>query len=414
MTGAATKRERVFSGIQPSGEIHVGNYLGALKTWVSLLDTHECIFSIVDYHALTGPSVPAEMPGRVFEAVVASVACGLDPARCVISVQSHLPEHAELCWLFNTVTPLGSLFRMTQFKDKSRGALRRQVDAGGAKASGKEITRVSQQLRALVHGVHDRLGPLDEAASTLKGKPAAVLEGVREANDRLGELMQFLQVGLGINEASAGLLDYPVLQAADILLYKATRVPVGEDQDQHIELCREIAERFNNHVGAEVFPAAKVLRGQTAKVRGVDGKSKMSKSLGNHLGVLWDRDAIWDKLRGAFTDPLKLRLGDPGRPEICNVFTMHQGFTATEGQHEIDRLCRDGSLGCVDCKAKLLESMVAELAPVRERAAELRSNPEEVRAIVAAGAEHCRKIARETLAEARAALGLRGGQCDPL
>jgi tryptophanyl-tRNA synthetase len=411
MTASTTKRERVFSGIQPSGEIHVGNYLGALRTWAQLLDTHECIFSVVDYHALTGPGDPREMPNLVFDAVVAVVACGLDPARCTISVQSHVPEHAELCWLFNTVTPLGSLFRMTQFKDKSRGALRRSVDTG--KASPKEINRVGQQLRSLVHGLHDRVGPIDEASAALKGKPAAVLDAIRETNERLGELMQFLQVGLGINEASAGLLDYPVLQAADILLYKATKVPVGEDQDQHIELCREIAERFNNHVGQEVFPAARVLRGETSKVRGVDGKSKMSKSLGNHIGVLWGRDAIWEKLRGAYTDPLKLRQGDPGRPELCNVFTMHQGFSAKESCAETDRACRDGSLGCVACKERLLEGMVSSLAPVRERAAHLRANPDEVAAILAAGAERCHEVARETLAEARTALGLRGGPCDP-
>lgn len=411
MTDNPGKRERVFSGIQPSGEIHIGNYLGALKTWVRLLDTHDCIFSIVDYHALTGPGDPKEMPRRVFEAVVASVACGLDPERCTISVQSHVPEHAELCWLFNTVTPLGSLFRMTQFKDKSRGALRRSVDTG--KASPKEITRVGQQLRSLVHGLHDRVGPIDEASAGLKGKPAAVLEAIRETNERLGELMQFLQVGLGINEASAGLLDYPVLQAADVLLYKATKVPVGEDQDQHIELCREIAERFNNHVGTEVFPAATVLRGETPKIRGVDGKSKMSKSLGNHIGVLWDRDQIWEKLRGAYTDPLKLRQGDPGRPEICNVFTMHQGFSTKEECAVIDRTCRDGSLGCVADKEHLLANMVASLAPVRDRAAHLRETPEEVREILGAGAARCRAIAQQTLAEARGALGLRGGPCDP-
>lgn len=404
-------RERIFSGIQPSGEIHVGNYLGALRNWVALTETHDCIFCIVDYHALTGPGDPQQMPNRVFEAVVASIACGLDPEKCTIFVQSHVPEHAELCWLFNTVTPLGSLFRMTQFKDKSRGALRRQVD--NAQASAKEINRVAQQLRKLIHGVDDRSKPIHEAAQGLKGKPKGMLDSIRAANDRLGELMQFLQVGLGISEASMGLLDYPVLQAADVLLYKATKVPVGEDQSQHIELCREIAERFNKHVGREVFPAATVLHSETPKIRGIDGKAKMSKSLGNHLGVLWEEEQLWERLKGAFTDPERLRKGDPGRPEICNIFTMHGGFTSEDRIAEIDKGCRDGSLGCVDCKRILLESILDDLRPARERAADLHANPDRVKLILATGADRCREIANETLDDARRALGLRGGPCDP-
>jgi tryptophanyl-tRNA synthetase len=408
---AQEHKERVFSGIQPSGEIHVGNYLGALKNWVAILDQYECIFSVVDYHALTGPGDPKEMPQRTLEAVASVVACGLDPERCAISVQSHVPEHAELCWLFNTVTPLGSLFRMTQFKDKSRGSIRRQVDA--SQASAKEITRVAQQLKRLLHGVGDRVKTLDEATRGLKGKPKAMLDPIRTANDRLGELMQFLQVGLGINESSMGLLDYPVLQAADIMLYKATKVPVGQDQAQHIELCREIAERFNKHVGQEVFPEAHILVTKTPKIQGLDGRSKMSKSLGNHLGVLWEEEELWAKLKGAFTDAEKLRKGDPGHPDVCNIFTMHGGFTARDRMDEIESTCQDGSLGCVDCKRMLLESMSAELAPVRERAKELTSNPEQVQKILADGATRCREIAQETLREAKTTLGLRGGPCDP-
>jgi tryptophanyl-tRNA synthetase len=408
MTEAA--RERIFSGIQPSGEIHVGNYLGAIRNWVSLLDRYDSIFCVVDYHALTGPGDPKEMPQRVFDAVVAFVSCGLDPERCSIFVQSHVPEHAELCWLFNTVVPLGSLFRMTQFKDKSRGALRRQADM--AQASPKEITRVAQQLRRLAQGAGDRLREIESASRTLKGKPKTLLEPIREVNEGLGELMQFLQVGLGVSEASAGLLDYPVLQAADILLYKASKVPVGEDQIQHIELCREVAERFNNRVGREVFPQAQVLHSATPKVRGIDGKAKMSKSLDNHLGVLWTPDQVWDRLKGAFTDPERLRRGDPGRPEVCNIYTMHEGLTPSAKLPEIDAGCRDGSLGCVDCKAILRDSMDQEFAPAREKARHLQAHPEQVREIVAAGAAHCRAIARETIDEARAALGLAGGPCD--
>jgi tryptophanyl-tRNA synthetase len=406
-----TSKERVFSGIQPSGEIHVGNYLGAIRNWVSLLDGMDCIFCVVDYHALTSPVVPAEMPQRVFEAVVAAMSCGLDPERCTIFVQSHVPEHTELCWLFNTVTPLGSMFRMTQFKDKSRSSLRHRVET--AQASPREITMVAQELKRLTMAVQDRLGPIIETSQGLKGKPKTLLEPIREANDRLGELMQFLQVKLGISEAGMGLLDYPILQAADILLYKATRVPVGEDQDQHIELCREIAERFNAKVGREIFPAAQVLRSPTPRIRGMNGSAKMSKSLDNHLGVLWEEGEIWERLKGAYTDPEKLRRGDPGRPEICNIYTLHEGLTAADRVAEIKTECLSGSLGCVDCKEILLRSMVREFTPAREMANELRGHPERVREVLSQGAERCRGIARETLAEAREALGLRGGPCDP-
>ena len=235
MASESERRERVFSGIQPSGEIHVGNYLGAIRTWVSLLDRYDCIFCVVDYHALTGPGDPREMPARAFEAVVANIACGIDPDRCTVFVQSHVPEHAELCWLFDTVTPLGSLFRMTQFKDKSRGALRHRVES--AQATRKELDQVTRQLAELTRGVADRGAAIEAARPALRGgSHEETLGAARELNDRLGELMQFLLVGLGVSEAGAGLLGYPVLQAADILLYKATKVPVGEDQDQHIEL----------------------------------------------------------------------------------------------------------------------------------------------------------------------------------
>ncbi|MDI7269887.1 MAG: tryptophan--tRNA ligase [Myxococcota bacterium] len=326
-----TRTDRVFSGIQPSGEVHVGNYLGAIRNWIGMLDRHDCIFCIVDLHAATIEYDPKEMPRRILDAAITNIACGLDPERCTLFVQSAVPAHAELCWMFMTVAPMGDLGRMTQFKDKS------------------ELHR---------HNVN------------------------------------------------AGLFAYPVLQAADIMLYKATRVPVGEDQLQHLELCREIARRFNARYGP-VFPEADAVIGAVRRVLGLDGQAKMSKSLGNHLGVLEPPEEILRKLRPAFTDPQRLRLSDPGRPEVCNVFTMHGGFTPPDQVAEIDCNCRSALWGCTDCKMVLAHHMLEDLTPIRERAAELRARPEEVIEILDAGAERCRAIARETMAEVREAMGLR-------
>jgi tryptophanyl-tRNA synthetase len=324
-----TARKRTFSGIQPSGEIHVGNYLGAIRNWVAMLDDYDCIFCIVNYHAMTIEYDPRDMPPRIFDAAVANIACGLTPDRCTLFVQSAVPEHAELAWMFMTVAPLGELNRMTQFKEKS--------------AQHKD-------------------------------------------------------------NVNAGLYVYPVLQAADILLYKATHVPVGEDQLQHLELAREIGRRFNARFG-EVFPECHAVLGNAPRVMGLDGKAKMSKSLGNQLGLLESPEDLRAKLRPAYTDPQRLRRTDPGRPEICNIFTMHRGFSPQETIDEIDRECRRAGIGCGDCKLGLADSIDRTVGPIRERAAELRARPARVWQILDAGAERCRTIARETMRELHRVVG---------
>lgn len=321
---------RVFSGIQPSGELHIGNYLGAVVNWVALQAEFECIYSIVDLHAITQPYDTATLAPRTLEMAVGLLAAGLDPSRCTLFVQSHVPQHAELMWLLNTVTPLGELERMTQFKDK-----------------------------------------------------AARQESV-----------------------PAGLLNYPILQAADILLYKADRVPVGEDQLQHLELSREIARRWNARFGVETFPEPQPMLSPTKRILGLDGQAKMSKSLGNTIGLLDGPDEIWAKLRPAMTDPARKTKKDPGNPEICNIFTIHRAFSTPEQVAHVDRQCRSAGWGCLDCKRLLADNMIAALAPVRERAAELRAHPERVREVLGDGAARCRALAEATLVEARQVMGL--------
>ncbi len=322
---------RVMSGIQPTGEIHLGNYFGAIENWVRLQDEYECFYSIVDYHAITMPYDTADFPRVIEGAAVSLLAAGLDPDRCTLFLQSEVPEHTELAWILTTLAPLGNLQRMTQFKDKSGG---------------------------------------DDTASI-----------------------------------NAGLLIYPVLQAADILVYKADRVPVGEDQLQHLELSRVLTRRFNNAFG-DTFPEPKPLLTEAKRIVGLDGQGKMSKSKGNHIGLLDDPETIRQRMSTAFTDPQRLRRTDPGRPWVCNVFSLHHHFSDADTIARVDRECRSAELGCFEDKQLLAENMIEFLAPMRERAAELRARPERIREILAAGRETARRVAAETLGEVRERMGL--------
>ncbi len=326
---SATRKKRVFSGMQPSGEAHLGNYLGALKPWVEMQNEYECIFCIVDDHAITAGGNPADMPRNTFDLAVSYLAVGLDPDKCLIFVQSDVPEHTELAWLFNAVTPVGDLERMTQYKDK---------------------------------------------ASRFESVPA-------------------------------GILNYPILQAADILLYRADAVPVGEDQRQHLELTRDIARKWNGAYG-EYFPEPEPIIGKAGRILGLDGEAKMSKSVGNTVGILAEPDEIWERVRTAVTDPQRIRRTDPGRPEVCNVFTLHTHFSDPDTIARVDRECRSAEIGCVECKRLLADGIAAEFAPMRERAAHYRAHPDEVRRILDTGAERARAIARETMTEVRRRMGL--------
>lgn len=324
---------RIFSGIQPSGELHIGNYLGAVRNWVALQHKGEAVFCVVDYHAITIAYAPEQLRKRTHEMVVSLLAAGIDPERATLFVQSTVPEHTELAWVFNTITPLGELERQTQFKDKAQ----RQ------------------------------------------------------------------------ESVMAGLLNYPVLQAADILLYRAEEVPVGEDQVQHLELSREIARKWNARFAPEdapYFPEPKPLLTPTRRIMGLDGQSKMSKSLGNTVGLLEEPDAIWDKLRPAVTDPKRVRRTDPGEPEVCNIYHLHKAFSPAETQEEVAVNCRTAAWGCIDCKKSLFGNMNAELEPIRERAREVNATPNLVGDVLATGGQRARATATETMRSVRSSMGL--------
>lgn len=326
--------DRVFSGIQPTGDLHIGNWLGAVRNWVALQDHYDCVYCVVDLHALTLPYDPGNLAARTRDMAVGLLASGIDPERAILFVQSAVREHTELTWLFTTVAPLGELERMTQFKDKSER----------------------------------------------------------------------------VESIPAGILCYPILQAADILLYHATKVPVGEDQLQHLELAREIARRWNALYAADapLFPLPQALLTEAKRIKGLDGQAKMSKSLGNTIGILESPEEIWQKLRPAATDPARVTRKDPGNPEKCNIFTLHQHFSTPETIVEVDYKCRTAGWGCLECKRRLADAMIETLAPIRERAAGLKEDPAGVDRILAEGAERARALASDTMRQARQRMGFHG------
>ncbi len=322
---------RIFSGIQPTGEPHIGNWLGAIRNWVELQHQHESIFCVVDLHAITGAASAGTLAARTREMALSLLASGIDPDRAVLFVQSHVPEHARLQWLLTSVTPLGELERMTQFKDKAQR----------------------------------------------------------------------------VESIPAGLLCYPILQAADILLYLADLVPVGEDQVQHLELTREIARRWNAEYAPEpgYLPEPQALLTPARRILGLDGQAKMSKSLGNTVGILEEPDQVWQKLRPAMTDPARKTRKDPGNPEVCNIYSLHRHFSPEPVQEEVARQCRSAGWGCLDCKRVLADNMELHLGPIRRRAEQLRATSGQVEDLLADGARRARGIARETIAAVEHRMG---------
>lgn len=323
-------RKHFFSGIQPSGRLHIGNYLGAIKQWIALQDEYEPVFGIVDYHAMTVSYDASEMGPRVLDAAASYLAAGLDPAKSILIVQSDVPQHTELAWILNCVTPMGRLSRVPTFKEK-----------------------------------------------------------VRQNPDNV----------------NMGLFDYPVLMAADILLYKSEIVPVGEDQVPHLELTRDIARRFNAAF-KEVFKEPAEVLSSGARIVGLDGNSKMSKSLDNCLYLDDSDDEISKKLSTAFTDPARKRRTDPGDPAVCNIMRLHEVFSTPEECRRCAEGCRTAAIGCVDCKKILTGHVLDMVGPLRERKAGLLLRPDDIRDVLEDGAGRARPIAEATMAEVRRAVGV--------
>jgi tryptophanyl-tRNA synthetase len=325
-------KQRVFSGMRPTGQLHIGHLAGALTNWVKLQEEHECFYSVVDWHALMSDYADSSrLESNCKEVLIDWLSAGLDPEKCIIFVQSHVPQHAELHLALSMITPLGWLYRCPTYKEQI----------------------INMQNRDL---------------------------------------------------SNYAFLGYPVLMAADILLYKAGIVPVGEDQSAHLEITREIARRFNGFFG-NVLLEPQILLTPTPKVPGTDGR-KMSKSYGNSINMADSRDTVWEKLRTMLTDPAREKRTDPGNPEICPVWDLHKVFNNNEDQKkEIYEGCRTAGIGCIDCKKMLAAHVDRVLTPIREKRAFFEANPGLLEDILRDGAVKAGTAARETMDEVTAAIG---------
>lgn len=323
--------QRILSGLQPSGNIHLGNYLGAIKQWLALQDNNTAYFCIVDLHAITVPYQPAQLPARILDTAALYLAAGVDSGRSTIFVQSHVPAHTELAWLLGTMTPLGDLSRMTQFKEK-------------------------------------------------------------EARSK--------------TSSSLGLFAYPVLQAADILLYQASLVPVGEDQVQHLELARGIAKRFNNKFGPTFTVPEAFVSNSTARIMSLtDPTKKMSKTDGHksYLALTDDPDTIRQKISAAVTETEPIISFTRSGPAVKNLLTIYQALSEQPAA-QIEQTFAGG--GYQEFKAALAELLIKKLAPLRKRYAELRADETPLLKLLNAGASRAAKTATATLASAKQAMGL--------
>jgi len=333
---AALTKGVILSGMRPTGRLHLGNHLGALQNWVALQQEYQCIYTVVDIHALTtleSSQDVADIQPSISEMVLDWLAAGVDPEQSTMFVQSQVPEVMMLHTLLSMVTPLGWLLRVPTFKDKVR--------------------------------------QMDETEESV----------------------------------NYGLVGYPVLQTADIILYKADTVPVGKDQLPHLELAREIVRRFNNRFG-DTFPEPQAKLTEAPLIVGLEGQQKMSKTLDNHIDLASTPEETTKRVLTAFTDPQRTTRNIPGRPEVCNVYSLHKLFGTSEEVATVYDECTTAQRGCVDCKRHLAGNINKYLEPLRERRCEFEKRPDYVKQILDDGGKNARAIARETIGEVYEKMGL--------
>jgi len=326
-------KKRILSGMRPTGRLHLGHLVGALENWVRLQDQYQCYFMVADWHALMSEyEKPQGISEYIIDNVVDWIACGVDPQKARIFVQSQVKEHLELYMFFSMIIPLGLLERCPTYKEQMREITNRDL-------------------------------------------------------------------------STYGFLGYPVLQAADILLYKAEVVPVGEDQLPHLELTRQISRKFNNLYHQEVFPDPKALLTNTQRLLGLDGR-KMSKSYNNFIALSEEPQEIRKKVQNMFTDPARVKLTDPGHPDKCNVHSYY-GVFAAERKPQINTLCRQAKIGCTECKKDLASRIVSFLAPIQEKRRELLRNKNDILQILAQGRSEVLRVAQETIAQVKDIVGIK-------
>ena len=325
------KKGRVFSGARPTGRQHLGNYLGAIQNYVALQDDYDCVYCIVDVHALTTVETTQDLKLNTKEMVLDWLAAGIRPEESIVFVQSHVPQVMELHTYLSMVTQLGKLTDLPTFKEK-----------------------VAQHPE----------------------------------------------------NVNYGLLGYPVLMTADIVLYKTDLVPVGVDQAPHIEFAREIVRSFNYRYNTKVLIEPQVKHTEVLKVIGIDGKAKMSKSLNNHIELASTPEETTARVREMVTDPARVRRTDPGNPDVCNVYSMHKIFSPQADVDMVNVECRRAGIGCVDCKKLLAKNLNAHLEPFRAKRAELASRSDYITDVLNDGARRACVIAEQTIQEVREAIQL--------
>ena len=326
-----SKKGRVFSGARPTGRQHLGNYLGAIKNYVALQDDYDCIYCIVDIHALTTVETTEDLKQNTYEMALDWLAAGIRPEESIVFVQSHVPQVMELHTLLSMVTPLGKLTDLPTFKEK------------------------------------------------IRQNP---------------------------NNVNYGLVGYPVLMTADIVLYKADVVPVGVDQAPHLEFARETVRSFNYRYNTDVLIEPQAKHTEVQKVLGIDGKNKMGKSLDNHIELASTPEETQKRVMQMVTDPQRLRRDDPGDPDVCNVYSLHKIFSPKDELEMINVECRKAGIGCVDCKKRFAANLNKHLEPFRAKRAEIGQDPQQVWDVLHDGADRARGIAKGVMEEVRAAIGL--------
>ena len=325
------KKGRVFSGARPTGRQHLGNYLGAIENYVALQDDYDCVYCIVDVHALTTVETTQDLKLNTTEMVLDWLAAGIRPEESIVFVQSHVPQVMELHTYLSMVTQLGKLTDLPTFKEK-----------------------VAQHPE----------------------------------------------------NVNYGLLGYPVLMTADIVLYKTDLVPVGVDQAPHVEFAREIVRSFNYRYNTKVLIEPQVKHTEVLKVIGIDGKAKMSKSLNNHIELASTPDETTARVREMVTDPARIKRTDPGNPDVCNVYSMHKIFSPQADVDMVNVECRRAGIGCVDCKKLLAKNLNAHLEPFRAKRAELAARPGYISDVLNDGTKRACVIAEQTIKEVREAIQL--------
>jgi tryptophanyl-tRNA synthetase len=382
--------------MRPTGKLHLGHYFGVIKNWIELQRDHETYYMIADWHAMTTSyKNPEQIKENIEQVMIDWVALGLDPNKSVLFIQSHVKEELELFLIFSMITPKSWLEWNPTYKDMKYNLLKIADLELSFKGGIRDL--VKEFLAKLPYRVENFEALEENLLDTIsEAFVRAVFDGILEP-----EVLSKLNVSRRdfYDTDTYGFLGYPVLQAVDILIYKAEAVPVGEDQLPHIELTREIARRFNQLYG-EVFPEPKALLTETPRLLGTDGR-KMSKSYNNAIYFADSKEEVQQKVMKFFTDPQKLRKGDPGRPHLCPVFFYHKIFTSPEQTKQIEADCKSGTLGCVDCKRLMFEGLNAFLEPIREKRAQVEGSLKELKNIFLEGSERARQTARQTLEEVR-------------